>query len=212
MAKGSDSSKAASAGPPSTWSPREEARMVEACQKGDARAFEELVDRFQGVVYGLAFQMVHNREEAEDVAQEVFLRCYRALPNFRAESRLSTWLYRITVNTVKNHWAWQQRRQKDRHQSLDEGRSAENENPLDPASPAPGPGDRALWKEQGEMLQEAVRRLPEDQQLVVVLRFMQHLSYEEIGEALECSLGTVKSRINRARARLKEILTEMEEG
>ncbi|NQU43096.1 sigma-70 family RNA polymerase sigma factor [bacterium] len=188
--------------------PGEETRLILACQKGDTDAFEQIIELHQGRVYGLAFQMLHNAEDAEDVAQEVFISCYQSIRRFRGDASLGTWLYRITVNKVRNRWRLQKRRRTASHTSLDAPRNPDDPRPLEIEDPAPGPGRQVQAREAVQALDRAVESLPDDYREIVALRFQQHLSYEEIAEVLDCSLGTVKSRINRARQRLKEELAD----
>jgi len=200
----SESLRGREAGRSETPSHAEEARLVQACQRGDEAAFERLVELHLDRVFGLAYRLLQDYGEAEDTAQEVFLNCYRHIGDFRGESRLSTWLYRITTNLVKNRWKHQERREELKHDSLDAPRSEEDARFLDPPDPAPGPRERAQGGEIAQALNAAISSLAPDYQEVVALRFMENLSYDEIAEALGCSIGTVKSRINRARHLLRE--------
>ena len=159
---------------------------------GDARAFEELVIAYQHRVFGVARRMLGNAAEAEEIAQEVFLRVHRAVAEFRGEARLSTWLYAITSRLCLNRLA-----SSDRRLRRDDADALER---------APAPGDAAAHLERSEVeaaLQDAIAGLPDDRRIVVVLRDLEGLSYEEIARVLDLELGTVRSRLHRARMDLK---------
>ncbi|MFP4379706.1 MAG: sigma-70 family RNA polymerase sigma factor [Candidatus Sumerlaeia bacterium] len=206
--QGSDSSVSRDEGPDDA----QVENLVRSCAEGDEQAFESLVEIYQHKVYGLAWQLLKDADEAEDIAQEVFISCYRNIGNFRMESKFSTWLYRITVNTVKNRWKYHQRRKKKRHVSMDEPLSEDDDRTLDPADTRPNPRQEAEGQEISVRLHDALDALPLEQREVMVMRFMQDMQYEEIADALDLSLGTVKSRINRARKRVREMMGDAIEG
>jgi len=187
----------------------EERRLICACQEGSLEAFDDLIGRYQDQVFGLAYQLLRDYEDAEDIAQEVFLSCFRNIGAFRFESRFSTWLYRVTVNRVKNRWKYLQRRRSDRHFSLDAPVSDDDPRPVELPDPHSDPRREAEGRQNLEMLNAALKTLPMEYQEVLVLRFVQGLQYEEIAAVLGCSLGTVKSRINRARCRLREKMRDV---
>jgi RNA polymerase sigma-70 factor, ECF subfamily len=172
------------------------AEFLSRLRAGDRLAFEELVRTQQHRVYGLALRMLGNAAEAQDVAQEAFLRAHRGLAEFRGDARLSTWLYAIVSRLCLNRLAEGERRlTRDGEEAL--SRIAD-------ARPAP---DQTL--EQGELaeaLSRAIGELPEERRIVVVLRDVEGLAYEEIAEVLELPVGTVRSRLHRARLDLKEKL------
>jgi RNA polymerase sigma-70 factor (ECF subfamily) len=171
-------------------------RFLDRLRAGDAPAFEELVMTYQHRVFGVALRMLGNRAEAEDVAQEAFVRAHRALGAFRGDAKLSTWLYSITSRLCLNRLASGERRMARR------GEDALLR--LSDAGPRP---DAALERRELETaLGRAIAELPEDRRIVVVLRDIEGLSYEEIAQVLELELGTVRSRLHRARAELKEKL------
>lgn len=171
-------------------------RFLDRLRAGDAPAFEELVMTYQHRVFGVALRMLGNRAEAEDVAQEAFVRAHRALGAFRGDAKLSTWLYAITSRLCLNRLASGERR------LIRHGEDALLR--LSDAGPRP---DAALERRELETaLGRAIAELPEDRRIVVVLRDIEGLSYEEIAQVLELELGTVRSRLHRARAELKEKL------
>jgi RNA polymerase sigma-70 factor (ECF subfamily) len=171
-------------------------RFLDRLRAGDAPAFEELVMTYQHRVFGVALRMLGNRAEAEEVAQEAFVRAHRALREFRGDAKLSTWLYAITSRLCLNRLASGERR------LVRQGEDALLR--LSDAGPRP---DAALERRELETaLGRAIAELPEDRRIVVVLRDLEGLSYEEIAEVLELELGTVRSRLHRARADLKEKL------
>ncbi|HEU4369095.1 MAG TPA: sigma-70 family RNA polymerase sigma factor [Methylomirabilota bacterium] len=160
---------------------------------GEARAFEELVTAYQHRLFGVALRMLGSRAEAEDVAQETFLRAHRALGEFRGEARLGTWLYAIASRLCLNRLASAERR----HVRSDEDALLR--------LPAAG-GDAATALERSELAQalhQAIGALPEERRIVVVLRDLEGLAYEEIAEVLGVELNTVRSRLHRARLDLK---------
>jgi RNA polymerase sigma-70 factor (ECF subfamily) len=171
-------------------------RFLDRLRAGDAPALEELVMTYQHRVFGVALRMLGNRAEAEDVAQEAFVRAHRALGDFRGDAKLSTWLYAITSRLCLNRLASGERRM------AQQGEDALLR--LSDAGPRP---DAALERRELETaLGRAIAELPEDRRIVVVLRDLEGLSYEEIAQVLELELGTVRSRLHRARADLKEKL------
>ena len=174
----------------------ESAEFLSRLRAGDRRAFEELVRTQQHRVYGLALRMLGNPAEAQDIAQEAFLRAHRGLAEFRGEARLSTWLYAIVSRLCLNRLAGSERRlARDGEETL-----------ARIADARPGP-DQAF--EQGELeeaLHRAIGELPEERRIVVVLRDVEGLAYEEIADVLDLPVGTVRSRLHRARFDLKEKL------
>lgn len=160
---------------------------------GDARAFEELVIAYQHRVFGVAFRMLGSRAEAEEIAQETFVRAHRALPDFRGDARLSTWLYAIASRLSLNRLAAGDRRLRR------EGEETLLRLPAD-ADPAAGVERREVEA----ALHRAIEALPEERRIVVILRDLEGLGYEEIAQALGLELGTVRSRLHRARMELKE--------
>lgn len=173
----------------------DDGNLLDRLRRGDPRAFEALVIAYQHRVFGVALRMLRNRAEAEEVAQEVFLRVHRAIADFRGEAKLSTWLYAIASRLCLNRLATGERR------AVREGEEALERLRAD--------ADPAAQVERAELeaaLQRAIDELPGERRIVVVLRDVEGLAYEEIAEALELPLNTVRSRLHRARMDLKEKL------
>ena len=176
---------------------------VVQCQEGDLEAFRELVERYEARVYTLACSILGDAEGARDAAQEAFVRAYQSLETFRAESTFYTWLYRIAVNVCLNR-AQAESRRKDTI-SLDalvESGRITADHLFDARMPTDG-AERAQLQ---EAIQAALDALESDQRAVVVLKDIEDMSQEQIAETLGCSVGTVKSRLSRARARLRDLL------
>ena len=171
--------------------------LVERVQRGDKRAFELLVSKYQRKIFRLLSRLIRDPAEIEDVAQEAFIKAYRALPNFRGESAFYTWLYRIAINTAKNHLVAQGRRAPTTTDA--EVEDAENFDDADQLRDYNTPDAMLLSRQVGEAVNRAIEKLPEDLRTAVVLRELEGLSYEEIAEAMNCPIGTVRSRIFRAR-------------
>jgi RNA polymerase sigma-70 factor (ECF subfamily) len=180
-----------------------EAALIERCTAGDETACADLVAAHQRMVYGLAYNLLGDRDEALDVSQEVFLRVFRTLSQFRGHSALRTWIYRIVVNQVRNRQRWWRRRHRSEVVSLDEHLrhfgDVEAKREVLP--------DRLLAsKETAARIWDALDRLPFDQRTALVLREVDGLKYEEIAYSLDIAVGTVKSRLTRARQALREDL------
>lgn len=184
-----------------------DAQLVERVKAGDRRAFELLVTKYERRVLRLLSRFIRDHAEIEDVAQEAFIKAYRALPQFRGESAFYTWLYRIAVNTAKNYLATQGRRpiSMSQLQSADaeEGESFDAEDVVEDTNTP----DAVLHSRQvAETVNSAIEALPPDLRTAITLREIEGLSYEEIAEAMSCPIGTVRSRIFRAREAIAERL------
>jgi RNA polymerase sigma-70 factor, ECF subfamily len=183
--------------------------LLRRLRERDERAFREFVETYRDRVFNLLFRMIGRKEEAEDLAQEVFVTVFKSIDQFRGESKLSTWLYRIAANHCKNRIKYLSRRADRSTSALDE--TTERESAAQGGSPV-GAGridapDRALEGAETErIVQQAIAELDEDHRLVVVLRDIEELSYEEICQVAGVPEGTVKSRLHRARLALKEKL------
>ena len=170
--------------------------LVERVQRGDSSAFDVLVRKYQHRVIGLIGRYVHDWSECQDVAQEVFMRAYRALGNFRGDAQFSTWLHRIAVNTAKNHLVAQNRRPPtDDIDVMD----AEQYDMSLRLRDTDTPEHELLRQEIETTVMEAVNRLPQELREAITLREVEGLSYDEIAERMGCPIGTVRSRIFRAR-------------
>jgi RNA polymerase sigma-70 factor (ECF subfamily) len=170
--------------------------LVRRVQAGDQSAFNLLVLKYQHRVLKLVGRFVNDPTEAEDVAQEAFLKAYRALASFRGDSAFYTWLYRIAINTAKNALVSQRRRPVDFDLDLQDPDQYERQARLKEADTPEGV---LLTDEIRTVVEEAMEQLPEDLRTAIVLRELEGLSYEEIAEAMDCPVGTVRSRIFRAR-------------
>lgn len=180
-------------------------RLIDALRTGSERAYEELISRFQQPVYTLAFRLLNDQSDAADVVQEVFLKVFRNIANFRGQSSLKTWMYRITVNEAHNarRWFFRHRRREVELDSSPE--DSHNWKEIIPDG-SRSPFDVAFDREQHVMIEAALERVNPIFREAVVLRDITDLSYEEIAEVLGVSLGTVKSRILRGREALREEL------
>ena len=170
--------------------------------EGDAEAFNELVNRHHSKIYGLAYRMLGNPEDAADATQETFLEAYKSIKAFRFQSQFGTWLYSIGINTCQQYI-----RKSQSHERKLTAYTRETE--VDgTVSETDSPERAAIKTEQSEMVQGAIDRLPQKQREVVTLYYMQHLKYREIAEILKCSEGTVASRLNQALKNLKRKLSK----
>ena len=179
-------------------------QLVERVQRGDKRAFDLLVAKYQRKLFRLLSRLIRDPAEIEDVAQEAFIKAYRALPNFRGESAFYTWLYRIAINTAKNYLVAQGRRAPT--QTETEIEDAENFEDGEALRTEDTPDRMLLSKQVAEAVNRAIERLPEDLRTAIVLRELEGLSYEEIAVSMNCPIGTVRSRIFRAREAVAEEL------
>lgn len=182
-------------------------RLIEGLRAGTEDAYEELIQRFQNPVYNLIHRMLDDQEEAPDVLQEVFLKVFRKIDSFRGQASLKTWIYRIAVNEAYNH-----RRFFSRHRRQEVGldRTDDQGSSLHDVLPdqCRSPFELALNSETHRQVEEALLEINPGFRSAVILRDLEELSYEEIAEVLQISLGTVKSRILRGREALRKILTE----
>ncbi len=172
-------------------------QLVERVQRGDKAAFDLLVVKYQRKIFRLLSRLIRDTAEIEDVAQEAFVKAYRALPNFRGDSAFYTWLYRIAINTAKNYLVSQGRRAPTSTQADVE--DAETFDDGDHLRDLNTPDSMLVTKQVAEAVNRAIDQLPEDLRTAIVLRELEGLSYEEISESMQCPIGTVRSRIFRAR-------------
>jgi RNA polymerase sigma-70 factor (ECF subfamily) len=184
-----------------------EASLIQRCAVRDEDACSELVSEHQRMVYQLSLNLLGDHNEALDLSQEVFLRVFRTIHRFRGQSALRTWIYRIVVNQARNRQRWWRRRHRSQQISLEEHIRDHGDPPEQSNGAAP---DRMLGQKQlAERLRIALDRLPFDQKTALVLREIDGLSYEEIGFSLGIAVGTVKSRLARAREALRAQLRDV---
>lgn len=185
---------------------QEDRLLVERAQKGDRASLHELVRKHEERAYQYAFRLTRNPEEAGDVVADAFVRVSNAIRNFKGNSAFTTWLYRIITNCYLDH----RKRERNRQTlSLDSAPgSEEGEGPRDVEDPDAKPDQEVESIQRRAVIGQALLKLPEFQRAMIVMYHMEELSYEEIAESLELPLGTVKSRLNRARVSLRELLAE----
>jgi RNA polymerase sigma-70 factor (ECF subfamily) len=183
--------------------------LVEQVQKGDKFAFDLLINKYQHRIVSLVTRYVHDHAEAQDVAQEAFIKAYRAIGSFRGDSAFYTWLYRIAINTAKN-WLVAQKRRPPAYDidAVDAEQYDVDSRLKDKATPE----NELLREEIKQTVYDTIEQLPEDLRTAIVLREMEGMSYEEIAATMECPIGTVRSRIFRAREAIDEKLRPLIEG
>ncbi|RPJ81761.1 MAG: sigma-70 family RNA polymerase sigma factor [Acidobacteria bacterium] len=182
-----------------------EAELVLRCASGDEVACAALVSEHQRMVFQLGLHLLGDQDEALDLSQEVFLRVFRTIGRFRGQSALRTWIYRIAINQARNRQRWWKRRHRSEQVSLDE--HVQNHGDL-PSTDAGSPEMALGQKEVAARIWHALDRLPFDQRTAIILREIDGLSYEEIAFSLDVAIGTVKSRLTRAREALRAQLRE----
>lgn len=186
--------------------------LVERVQKGDKRAFDLLVGKYQHKIVSLISRYVSDHAEALDVAQEAFIKAYKAIGRFRGDSAFYTWMYRIAINTAKNHLVSQSRRPPSSDVDAQDAEQYQVDTRLkDRASP-----EHELLKEEIERtIHDAISELPDDLRVAITLREMEGMSYEDIATTMDCPIGTVRSRIFRAReaidGRLRPLLSNLDD-
>jgi RNA polymerase sigma-70 factor (ECF subfamily) len=171
-----------------------EAQLIDRCRHGDEQAFAELVDRYKDLVFGMLFRSGADKNPVEDLAQEVFLKIHRGLPYFRGEAKLATWIFRIVLNLLSQETA---------------SRRAAREVPIDDRRPArePRASDRtATDLELRDRLEKAMARLPAQYRVLVAAHYLQDVKYEDLADALDIPLGTVKTHLHRAKKQLRMFL------
>lgn len=182
--------------------------LVDRFRNGDSAAFEEMVTRHWDRIYGMVHQLLRNQQDAEEVTQDAFIRAHRGLANFRGDSSFSTWLYQIATNLARNrYWYWW-RRKRDRTVSFDQPVGEDNDTPLSEifAGESESPGDVTVTQELVDRIAVGMEKLNAKHREILILRNVKNQSYEEIAAILGISVGTVKSRIARARDSLREII------
>jgi RNA polymerase sigma-70 factor (ECF subfamily) len=178
----------------------EETDLISRCQQGDQEALKGIFEKYQKKVYRIAYGVVRQREEALDIVQEVFIKLFRSIKNFKGRSQFYTYLYRMTMNTAIDH---ARKTGKQLMSSLDEEGSFQ---PSD--EPEKGPERVLLQKELEERVKMAMEKLPAEQRAAIIFKDVEGLSYQEMAEAMGCSIGTVMSRLHYGRKRMQELLKD----
>lgn len=189
--------------------PKVEDQFIERLKRGDAAAFEKLVNERSGEIYGLLYRLTENSEEARDLTQETFLRAFQSIMHFRGESDLRTWIYRIAINQARNRWRWWRRRRREATVSIDEPEIGGGRLGLVATLKSPtarDPEQHTLQNERERALQKALSGLRRVYREAVILRDIEGFAYEEIANTLNISVGTVKSRLARGRQELRRKL------
>jgi RNA polymerase sigma-70 factor (ECF subfamily) len=184
-------------------------QLVAKVQKGDSRAFDLLVLKYQHKIFGLISRYVHDADEVQDVAQEAFIKAYRALPRFRGDSAFYTWLYRIAINTAKNHLVSRSRRPPGSDVEVEDAEYYDGGAALRDLNT---PENAFFGAELKVVVERAITNLPDDLRTAVTLREFDGLSYEDIAEIMDCPVGTVRSRIFRARESIDKQVKEQLDG
>ena len=178
--------------------------LLRRAQNGDPEAFGRLMEPLEQLVWRVCWHYTGNREAAEDCGQEAMIRIWRNLANYRGECALESWVYRIAANCCMD---WLRKKKRDKSVSVEPLR----EQGFDPADESPGTEEQAVAKDERQRLREAISLLPEDQREALIMTQLEKVPYEEAARTLGVSEGTVKSRVNRAKARLKEMLSDGKE-
>jgi RNA polymerase sigma-70 factor, ECF subfamily len=186
-----------------------DAQLIARAQEGDRSAFDALVKRHEKKAYQYAFRLTRSQDDASDIVADAFVRVFSALKNFRGQSAFGTWLYRIITNCALDH---KKKDKSHRNVSLDaplSPGSSETERQVE--DPSPGPGESAETSAREAAVQGALSKMPDYQRAMLIMYHVENLAYEEIAEALDLPLGTVKSRLNRARLALRDLLSQDQE-
>ena len=174
--------------------------LLRKAQRGDPEAFEQLITPLEQLIWRICWHYTGNRESAEDCGQETMIRIWRSLDSYRGECALESWVYRIAANCCMDYL---RKKKRDKSVSMEPMR----EQGFDPADPSPGTEEQVVAADEQKRLREAITQLPEDQREALIMTQLEKVSYEEAAKLLGISEGTIKSRVNRAKARLKEILS-----
>lgn len=181
-------------------------QLVERVQKGDKRAFDLLVLKYQHKIFAVISRFIRDHAEVQDVAQDAFIKAYRALPNFRGDSAFYTWMYRIAINTAKNYLVARNRRPPSSDLEVEDAEFYSGNEAMHEMNT---PESNLMRDELQVVIDAAFRELPDDLRMAVTLREIDGLSYEEIAEAMDCPIGTVRSRIFRARESIDKKIQSM---
>ena len=174
--------------------------LLRKAQHGDPEAFEQLITPLEQLIWRICWHYTGNRESAEDCGQETMIRIWRSLDSYRGDCALESWVYRIAANCCMDYL---RKKKRDKSVSMEPMR----DQGFDPADPSPGTEEQVVAADEQKRLREAITRLPEDQREALIMTKLEKVPYEEAARMLGVSEGTVKSRVNRAKARLKEILS-----
>ena len=174
--------------------------LLHRAQHGDPDAFEQLIGPLEQLIWRICWHYTGNRESAEDCGQETMIRIWRSLDSYRGDCALESWVYRIAANCCMDYL---RKKKRDKSVSMEPMR----EQGFDPADPSPGTEEQVVAADEQKRLREAITQLPEDQREALIMTQLEKVSYEEAAKLLGVSEGTIKSRVNRAKARLKEILS-----
>jgi RNA polymerase sigma-70 factor (ECF subfamily) len=187
-----------------------DAELVQRFNNGDESAFLQIMERYQHKIFSTVLSLLHNRAEAEEITQDTFIRAHRGLDRFRGDSSLATWLYRIAVNLARNRYWYFFRRRRQDSLSLDHALGEENEGTFADlvASESQDPAQEAATGEFSALIAESMERLDRRHREILTMRNVLNLSYDEIAHTLRINVGTVKSRIARARESLRQLMAE----
>ena len=181
----------------------DEKKLIKQSISGDVESFEQLIRQYQRMAYNVAYRMMGNEEDAKDMTQEALVKVFKKLKSFRMDASFSTWLYRIVMNTCKD----EMRKKKMSTISIDQSIETEDSQVyFELEEKGLGPEEKLLQKETQNLVHSALQEIPEDNRMVLILRDIKNLTYDEISEVLDIPKGTVKSRINRGRLALKDVL------
>ncbi len=182
--------------------------LIHRVNQGQMAAWDTLMTRHASKAYQIAYGILGQKEDAEEVTQDAFIRIYRALPKFRGDSEFSTWMYRIVVNQARNKYRWNRRRGANLHISINQelDQNEQSNLYLDLPDKSKTPDDDLVFREWERDISEEVKKLPAVNREALILRNVKNLSYEQISELLNCKVGTVKSRIARGREELRKRL------
>jgi RNA polymerase sigma-70 factor (ECF subfamily) len=184
-----------------------EQELIQLCKDGDRQAFNQLIAQYQNQVFNIAYGMLSDYEDASDASQEVFVKVYKSIASFRGQSSFSTWIYRICANVCNDSLRKRQRRGITVSIENDDDDNTISEIPSD----TPTPEENVMMNERQRAVREAINSLSEEYREIIVYSDINQLSYDEISQILKCPVGTIKSRLNRARNALKKILSEKRE-
>ncbi len=186
----------------------EEQLLVDRCRRGDRESFAQLMRLHEKQIYNFTYRMLGSEEEAEDLTQDIFVAAFRNIKGFRGEAKFSTWLYRIALNQTRNRIKYLSRRNffAKRARRAEPGKNISAESPETVADKAPSPEQWTITKDLATLVQDCLSQMPPQARQILVLRDVQGFSYQELSEILSLNLGTVKSRLHRARTALQERL------